>query len=132
MEQYLIDTDICIFFLQGKFGIKDKVKDAGVDNCYISEITIAELTFGAYYSSNFEKHIVEIKQIEDLFQVIPIYDAIFYYGKEKARLKKAGLLIPDFDLLIGTTAIAKNMIMATNNENHLSRIVGIKIENWTV
>ncbi|MDX1943103.1 MAG: type II toxin-antitoxin system VapC family toxin [Saprospiraceae bacterium] len=131
MEQYLIDTDICIFFLQGKFGIKDKVKEVGIDNCYISEITIAELTFGAYYSSNFEKHIVEIKQIEDLFQVIPIYDAVPLYGKEKARLKKAGLLIPDFDLLIGTTAIAKNMIMATNNENHLSRIAGVKIENWT-
>lgn len=43
MNGYLIDTDICIYYLKGKFGIKDKVKEVEINNCYISEITIAEL-----------------------------------------------------------------------------------------
>ncbi len=45
--KYLLDTDICIFFLKGKFNIYEKIKQVGVENCYISEITIAELKYGA-------------------------------------------------------------------------------------
>lgn len=131
MSQYLIDTDICISFLKGKYGIKDKVKEVGIENCYISEITIAELTFGAYKSTNFEKHILEVKKMEFLFEIIPIYGSINKYGEEKARLQRSGNLIPDFDLLIGTTAVSNHLIMVTNNEKHLSRISGIVIENWT-
>ena len=26
MDGYLIDTDICIYYLKGRFGIKDKIK----------------------------------------------------------------------------------------------------------
>jgi tRNA(fMet)-specific endonuclease VapC len=131
MDQYLIDTDICIHFLRGKFGINEKVKEVGTDNCYISEITIAELTYGAYKSADFKKHILEVKKIEVLFEIIPIYGSINKYAEERVRLQKAGVLIPDFDLLIGATAVANNLVMVTNNENHLSRVSGIVIENWT-
>lgn len=131
MDQYLIDTDICIHFLKGKFGINDKVKEVGLDNCYISEITILELTYGAYKSTDFKKHILEVKKMEVLFEILPIYGSINKYAEERVRLQKAGTSIPDFDLLIGTTAVANNLILVTNNENHLSRISGIKIENWT-
>lgn len=53
------------------------------------------------------------------------------FGKEKSRLRQGGILIPDFDLLIGTTAVHHQMIMVSNNQKHLSRIEGIKIENWS-
>jgi tRNA(fMet)-specific endonuclease VapC len=131
MDQYLIETDICILFLKGKYGIKDKVREVDINNCYVSEITIAELTYGAYKSSNFQKHILEVKKMEMLFDVIPIYGVIDQYAQERVRLQKAGTLSPDFDLLIGATAVANNLIMVTNNEKHLSRISGIQIENWT-
>ncbi|WP_424583331.1 PIN domain-containing protein [Tunicatimonas sp.] len=98
---------------------------------YVSEITIAELTFGAYKSSRFKEHILEVKKMEFLFEVIPIYSSISKYGEERAKLQKAGSLIPDFDLLIGATAVANDLIMVTNNEKHLLRISGIVIENWT-
>ncbi|TVL97338.1 MAG: VapC toxin family PIN domain ribonuclease [Candidatus Brocadia sp. WS118] len=131
MDQYLIDTDICVHFLKGRFRINDKVREAGLDNCYISEITIVELTYGAYKSTDFKKHILEVKKMEVLFEIIPIYGSINKYAEERVRLQKAGTLIPDFDLLIGTTAVANNLIMVTNNERHLSRTSGIVIENWT-
>lgn len=131
MDQYLIDTDICIHYLKGKFGINDKVREVGISNCYVSEITIAELTYGAYKSSDFKRHILEVKKMEVLFEIVPIYGSIDKYAEERVRLQKAGILIPDFDLLIGTTAVTNDLIMVTNNENHLSGISGIVIENWT-
>jgi tRNA(fMet)-specific endonuclease VapC len=41
-----------------------------------------------------------------------------------------GKNIPDFDLLIGATAVQRDMILVTNNTKHMSRIKGIKLENW--
>ena len=52
------------------------------------------------------------------------------FGEEKAKLRKEGRLIPDFDLLIGITAIHHNMKMVTNNVKHLSRLNGIQIDSW--
>jgi tRNA(fMet)-specific endonuclease VapC len=53
------------------------------------------------------------------------------YAKEKARLRKAGTPIDDFDLLIGVTSVAHNMIMVTNNTKEFKRINGIDLEDWT-
>jgi tRNA(fMet)-specific endonuclease VapC len=41
------------------------------------------------------------------------------------------MLIDDFDILIGSTAIANDMIMVTNNVSHLGRLDNITIEDWT-
>lgn len=128
--KYLLDTDIVISFLKNKHKIPEKIESVGIDNCFLSEITIVELTFGAYHSNNFSKHILEVKKIEKLFEVIPIYGHIEQFGKEKSRLRKDGILIPDFDLLIGTCAVANSMAMITNNVKHLGRIQSITIENW--
>lgn len=56
MSKYLLDTNICIFFFKGRFRLDEKFIEVGVDNCFISEITLAELKFGTENSSNPEKH----------------------------------------------------------------------------
>lgn len=39
-------------------------------------------------------------------------------------------MISDFDLLIGTTAIANELIMVPENTKEFIRIEKIKLENW--
>lgn len=131
MHGYLLDTDICIHYFKDQFQLVQKIESVGIEQCFVSEITIAELTFGAYHSDRFDKHINEVVQLKQLFEVLPIFEAIDKYGAERARLRKAGLLIPDFDLLIGTTAVTHDLIMVTKNEKHLKRISDIQVENWT-
>ena len=130
MSKYLLDTDTCIFLLKGKFGVKENVKKAGVENCFVSEITLLELSYGASKSENYEEHIKDIDVVEELFGVVPIYECIKLFGKEKARLKRIGKSIPEFDLLIGVSSVEKGMTLVTGNEKHMSRIDGIMIENW--
>jgi tRNA(fMet)-specific endonuclease VapC len=132
MKQYLLDTNICIFFLKGKFNLDSKLETIGEANCFISEITLAELKYGAEKS---EKPIENKKSIELLltkFNLLPIYNSLDTYAKEKARLAKVGKIIDDFDLLIAATAVTHNMIMVTNNTSHFTRVKGIKIEDWTI
>ena len=130
MSNYLLDTDICIFFLKGHQKVKERIQEVGITNCYISEITIGELFYGAFNSEHKEKHIKEVSKMNALFDVVPIYNSLELFGQEKARLKKSGKIIPDFDLLIGVAAVQHEMIMVTNNQKHLSRFEGLEIENW--
>ena len=131
MNGYLLDTDICIFFLQGKYGLSSKIEEVGIENCFISEITIAELLFGAENSNNYEKHMEEVSLFEQNFRIIPIYNVLRTYAKEKVRLKKVGTIVAEFDLLIGSTAVAHNLIMVTGNVSHLTKIQSIQVEDWT-
>lgn len=127
---YLIDTNICIHFFRGKFNLYDKFQEVGIENCAISEITLAELIFGAENSTNPEKNYRLIDNLTDQMMILPILNAIYVYGKEKARLRSSGIMISDFDLLIGCTALEKDMIMVTENVKEFGRIQDLKIENW--
>lgn len=85
MKTYLLDTDICIAFLQGKSNLATQIKRVGVESCYISEITLAELTYGAYCSKQFEKHIAEVVKVKSLFKAIPIYLTPWNYSDRKKQ-----------------------------------------------
>ena len=62
--KYLLDTNICVYFLNGKFDLADKLDKIGFDNCVISEITIAELKYGIEKSTLKEKN----RKVVELFQ----------------------------------------------------------------
>ena len=128
--KYLLDTNICIHFFRGRFNLLEKFQKIGLNNCAISEITLAELVFGAENSSNPQKNHELIEQFTDQISILPIYNAIYKYGKEKASLRKYGNMISDFDLLIGCTASENDLIMITENTKEFSRISGIRLENW--
>jgi len=129
--QYLLDTSICVFFLRGKLDLDKIFREKGRENCYISEVTILELRFGAENSNNPK----ESHKAVDIFikglSIVPIVSCIELYAKEKTRLRKIGKPLNDeFDLLIGVTAISNQLILVTDNVKHFELLQGIKIENW--
>jgi tRNA(fMet)-specific endonuclease VapC len=130
--EYLLDTNICIYFLKGRYGLVEKMDKIGFENLYISEITVAELKYGVEKSDKPEKNRPIIKELIDKFKILTIFSALDIFAKEKARLKKEGKIVDDFVLLIGSTAVQKNMVLVTNNEKHFKRIGNLEFENWTI
>lgn len=130
MTKFLLDTNTCIYFLKGKYNIASKIKKVGENNCFISEITVAELKFGIQKSNKIAENTLLVEAFISKFSVIPIFSALDVYAEEKARLSKTGNIIDDFDLLIGSTAIFNNMTLATNNTKHLARLKNIKLVDW--
>ena len=47
MKKYLLDTNVIISMFKNKGKVRQHIMDAGFQNCFISEITIAELFYGA-------------------------------------------------------------------------------------
>jgi len=129
--KYLLDTNICIFYLRGKLDFNRLVEEPWRDVCCISEVTVLELRYGAENSNHPPKH----HQAVDLFlnglSVLPIRKAIDTYAKEKVRFRKIGMPMHDeFDLIIGASAISNNLILVTDNVKHFINFDSIKIDNW--
>lgn len=131
MKKYLLDTNICAYFLNGKFNLETKIDEVGFENCVVSEITIAELKYGVEKSTHKEKNRKTLDLFQTKFNVIPIFPALDIYAKEKARLKTKGKILDDFDLLIGSTAIFNNLTLVTKNVSDFDRLEEIDIEDWT-
>ena len=130
MKGYLLDTDIVVFILRNEVKAVNRLMELSPSEIFVSEITVAELEYGNHCSGRY----VENKLIVDSFlsqvNIIPFSESIRIYAKERFRLRKLGQSIMDFDLLIASTAVAKQLVMVTNNVNHFKRVEGIKIDNW--
>lgn len=131
--QYLLDTSICVFFLRGKLNLDKVFKEKGRENCFISEITVVELCYGAENSNNPSQSHQAVNAFTNGLTITPIFGVINLYAKEKVRLKNLGKPMHDeFDLLIGVTAIENELTLVTDNVKDFERLDGIVIENWFV
>lgn len=129
MERYLLDTNVIVEMLRGNRKVIGQIERHGRQNCFISEITIAELYYGAIKSEN-SKHLDDIEIIESLFQIVPLYPSFLDYAKIRHHLTSTGLGIDTFDLLIGASAVQGNYVLITHNKKHFSRIPKLQLADW--
>ncbi|TVZ25590.1 tRNA(fMet)-specific endonuclease VapC [Gillisia sp. Hel_I_86] len=129
--QYLLDTNTCVFFLRGKLNLDELIRSIGIENCFISELTVFELKYGAENSENPNKSHQAVSKFISGLSVIPIYGVVEKYAEEKVRLRNNGTPMHDeFDLIIGVTAIVNNLTLVTDNIKDFKYLKKLKIENW--
>ena len=120
-----------MFFLRGRLNLDKIFLDRGVENCYISELTVFELNYGAENSSNPKKSHEAVERFVGGLKVMPIFGIADKYAEVKVQLKKNGTPMHDeFDLIIGVTALENNLTLVTDNVKDFRFIEGLKIENW--
>ncbi len=131
---YLLDTNICVHFLRGEHRLNEKFAVLGLAQCFVSEITIAELLFGAANSALVwqARQQQQVAEFRELFaeQVLPIAPALEISADQKATLRRSGRPIDDFDILIGSMALAHGLTLVTRNTRHFVNISGLVLENW--
>jgi tRNA(fMet)-specific endonuclease VapC len=131
---YLLDSNICIHFFKDDKKVVEKIHRIGFENCFISEMTILELYYGVSNSSSNRRYENKQKllQFEKSFsdRIFPIRPIFEKFSEEKTRLRKQGTPISDFDLLIASTALINNCILVSRNIKEMSRVEGLKLENW--
>lgn len=131
MAKYILDTDTCIYLLNGERRIEEKILDISIENVSTTVITECELYYGAYKSTRVEKNLEGLKKLRERIKIIHTNaDIAPVYGKIKADLERKGQRLDDADLLIAAIVIASDQILLTNNTAHFKRIPGLQIENW--
>ena len=130
MAKYLLDTCVCISMFRNEGKVRETLLNIGVENCYISEITIAELYFGLAKASDKKRKLEDIREVQRLFRIIPAYSSFKEYGEILLSLEHTGQRVDQFDLLIGATAMHHELTLVTSNLKHFERMQGLEIENW--
>ena len=129
---YLLDTNICIFIINKKpVHVLDKLRSVIEQKIYISSITVAELQFCVYNSQHVEKNRISLTEFLAPFEIISFNDIdAEHFGIIRSQLKKEGKLIGPYEMLIAAQAVARKLILVTNNKDEFLRINEFKIEDW--
>ena len=60
MNGYILDTDTWIEFFHHRGGVADHIADTPANKIFASEISIAELTYGALHSKDVQRHLSSV------------------------------------------------------------------------
>lgn len=130
MAIYLVDTDWAIHYLNGRQDITERLESLKHEGLGLSVVSLAELYEGVYYSRDPER---DERGLNEFLQGITLLgldeEVAKTFGRERGRLRAAGMMIGDVDLLIGATALQYDLTLLTNNRRHFERIEGLRIES---
>ena len=126
--EYLVDTDWAIDYLHKADRTVRRLEELLPDGVGLSIVSLAELYEGLARSRNPDADSEALRLFQEAVEVVPLDDAACrVFGEEGARLREEGNLIGDIDILIGATAISKNLTLLTNNTRHFERMQGLKL-----
>jgi tRNA(fMet)-specific endonuclease VapC len=129
---YFLDTNTCIYFLNGKYqSVKEKLLSLPPDRIKIPVIVKAELLFGAFKSYRREETVEKVELFISPFEVVSYGDrAAYEYGTIRLALEISGNPIGPNDLIIAATTISENATLVTHNVSEFSRVSKLKFEDW--
>ena len=115
---YLLDTNICIYYLNGK---SERLRQH-----------FAELLVGAVRHVNPIKRLTTIQPFIHRFDSLPFDDsAANAYALLRSHLEKQGQPIGPLDMLIAAIALANNATLVTHNTREFSRVQNLMLEDWS-
>ena len=102
-----LDTDVCVAYLRGNELIKAKFRKFEPGGLAVSSMTAAELLYGAEKSDDPDGSRMRVEEfLGSLNVVYGNENAIRTFGYVKAYLVRAGLAIPDADILVAAVGHA--------------------------
>lgn len=129
--KFLLDTDTCIYTLKQNQSVLGQLLSKSREDILVSVISEAELRKGAAKSSS---PIKTLRLIENFLRPLTLVDFTsadaVAYAQVRAKLERAGTPIGPLDTLIASQAIARKLILVSNNEREFRRVSGLHVENW--
>lgn len=123
---YLLDTDVVANALKGRQRDIDLVIELSSQNLFISIITYGEIYEGIYFGRDPKNDEKVFQKFLRSVEVVPLSRLIMKrFARIRGQLRKAGNMLSDTDLLIGTTALQYSLTVVTHNTRHFQRIPGI-------
>lgn len=130
--KFLLDTDTCIYALKQNPAVLNHLLAQSRDDVAVSVITEAELRTGAAKSTSPVKTLRLIENFLRPLAVVEFNSAdAASYAQVRSRLERAGTPIGPLDTLIAAHAVARKLVLVSNNEREFGRVAYLRLENWT-
>ena len=133
---FVLDTCTVSDFLKHiDTALNQKILSFPPERFFISVLTIDEIEYGlARHPDKAKKYRPLISAFLEHIgasHILPVDAEIAERsGKTRAALGKNGLVVEQYDLLIGVTALVHQMTLVTSNIKHFKVIPELTVENW--
>jgi tRNA(fMet)-specific endonuclease VapC len=128
--RYLLDANALIELIRdGGSAIAKRIRSYSVDEIAIPVIALHELYFGAYKGSRTDENLVTVDRL--VFQLVPFErEDARRAGEIRALLRRTGISIGHYDVLIAGQALARGLVLVTHNVGQFGRVPGLRVEDW--
>jgi tRNA(fMet)-specific endonuclease VapC len=129
---YFLDSDICVYCLNGKFpSLTKKLLSRPLGDIKIPSVVAAELFYGAKKSAKYLQNAAKLRTFLKPLEIIPFDEKTAeHYGDIRASLELAGKLIGGNDMMIAAIVLSRGGVLVTNNTREFSRVENLSVENW--
>ena len=129
---YLLDTNVCIKYLNGKAPkVRLRLQSHRPEEIRVCSIVKGELFAGARKSTNPVRTLARQQAFLAVFASLPFDDAAAdAYGRIRAHLESVGTPMGPHDTQIAAIALASGCTLVTDNTREFSGVPGLPIENW--
>jgi tRNA(fMet)-specific endonuclease VapC len=131
--KFFLDTDTCIYALKRDAAVLQRLLAHKPEDIALSVITEAELRTGAAKSASPTK---TLRLIENFLRPLAVLEFTSSdaasYAQVRAKLERAGTPIGPFDTLIAAQALARKLVLVSNNQREFRRVAGLPVQNWKV
>ncbi len=134
MNGYLLDTNVLseVIKKQPEPSVLARLREIAPDSVFTSVVCVTELRYGARRRPGAEVLWERIaREVLSRVRILPVGEReALRAGDLLAALEAAGQPIGIEDVLIGATALAGSLTVATRNVRHFRRIPGLAVESW--
>jgi tRNA(fMet)-specific endonuclease VapC len=127
--KYLLDTNVVIGLSKGLPTLEQRIRQEAPTDVGLSVIALHELYFGAYKG---QRVAANLQAIADLGIDVVGFDKedARHAGEVRASLAASGQPIGPYDTLIAGQALARDLTLITHNTREVSRVKGLRLEDW--
>jgi len=132
---YVLDTNTVSALMKGNEAVLARLEAVPRSAVSVPQPVLAEIAYGIQRLPK-SKHKDGLRAKYELLRAeLPRADwnddVTAAFGRIKAVLERRGQRIEDFDAAIAAHAAGADAVLVTSNANHMSRIPGIKLEDWS-
>ena len=127
--RYLLDSNAIIAIMANQPAIMTSLATVAPSDVGVSSIVMFELIFGAFNSARVSNNLERLQLLEFPVLEFGAKDARAA-GQIRATLKRSGMPIGPYDVLIAGQAMARRLSLVTANTAEFSRVDDLTIENW--
>jgi len=133
--KYVLDTNVVSALMRGDEAVVERLAKTTRDEVAVPQPVFAEIAYGIQRlprSRRRERLRERLAWLRDELSRAIWSDATSdHYGEIKAALEKQGRRLEDFDVAIAAHARAHRATLVTANTEHMERVPGLVIEDWS-
>ena len=132
---YVLDTNAVSALMKGSAAVVERLAATEPAAVSVPQPVLAEIAFGIERLPRSRRRAALQARFDLISAELPRAawtDVVSQmYGRIKATLERRGTRIEDFDAAIAAHALALGATLVTSNLGHMTRVPGLRVEDWS-